>query len=88
MLFIGYYLFELQIRFFPGGNGTTIRHSIQIHISHKITRHAQIKHSISSYTNSKGRIKHNLSNEKDGKVSLQQAVKVYKVVKRRESNIF
>jgi hypothetical protein len=36
--------------FLPGGSGTTIRHSIKIHISHKISHHAQTKHSTQSTT--------------------------------------
>jgi hypothetical protein len=43
----------------PGGSGTTIRHNTQIHISHKLTHHAQTKHNILSYTNNKGHITHN-----------------------------
>jgi hypothetical protein len=43
--------------FIPGGSDTTIRHNTQ-HTSHKITHHAQTKHSTQNYTNSKGHTTH------------------------------
>jgi hypothetical protein len=58
MAIVYYYLFELQWML-PGGSGTTIRHNIQLHISHEITHHAQTKHSTQSYTNNEGHITHN-----------------------------
>jgi hypothetical protein len=45
--------------FSSGGSGTTLRHNTQIHVSHKITHHAQTKQSTQSYTNNKGHIIHN-----------------------------
>jgi hypothetical protein len=62
-------LFNLTANgFLPGGIGSTIRQKTQVHVSHKITHHAQTKHSIQSYTNNKGHIAHNEYNAKKIKV--------------------
>jgi hypothetical protein len=76
------------MRFLPGGSGTTIRNNTtqQIHISHKVTHHAQTKHSTQSYTNNKGHITHNEYNTKV-KLSPYQAGKPYGAVRRRGSHI-
>jgi hypothetical protein len=47
----------------PGGSGIAIRHNTKIHISHKITHHAQSEHSTQSYTNNKRHITHNEYNK-------------------------
>jgi hypothetical protein len=58
--------------FSPGGSGTTIRYNTQIHISHKITHHAQTKHNTQNYTNNKGHITHNERTQpKKVKLSMQ-----------------
>jgi hypothetical protein len=55
-----YLLFYWTANGFPHGESVTaIRQNTQIHISHKITHHAQAEHSIQSYTNIKGHITHN-----------------------------
>jgi hypothetical protein len=51
--------------FLPGGSGITMRHNTQKYTSHKITHHAQKKHSTQSYTNNKGHITHNDYNKKN-----------------------
>jgi hypothetical protein len=52
-----YYVFNWTANgFLPSGSGTTIRHNTKMHISHKISHHAQTKHSSQSYTNNKGHI--------------------------------
>jgi hypothetical protein len=48
-------LFELQMGL-PGGSSTTIGHSTQMCIPHKITQNTQTKHNTQSYTNNKGHI--------------------------------
>jgi hypothetical protein len=45
-----------------------IQHT-KIHISHKITHHAQTRHSTQSYTNNKGHITHNEYNAKKVKAT-------------------
>jgi hypothetical protein len=67
----------------PGGSVNTIRHKTKIHISH----HARTKHSTQKYTNNKGPITHNKYNTKKVKLSLQQAVEAYRVVRSRGSHI-
>jgi hypothetical protein len=52
----------------------------KIHISHKITHHAQTKHSTQNYTNNKGHIAHNDTTQQV-KLSLEQAVEVCGVVR-------
>jgi hypothetical protein len=47
-----------------------MRHNTQIHISHKITHHAQTKQSTESYTNNKGHITQNEYNTKKSKAIL------------------
>jgi hypothetical protein len=59
-----YYLYELQMVFLPSGSGTTTKHNTQIRIPHKITHHAQRKHSTQRYTNNKAHITHNEYNAK------------------------
>jgi hypothetical protein len=68
-------------------SGTTVRHNTQIHISHKITHHAQTKHSTQKYTNNKGHITHNAYNTTKVKLSLQQAVRAYRVVRCQGAQI-
>jgi hypothetical protein len=52
-----------------------------MHISQKITHHAQTKRSIQNYTNNKEHITHNEYNTKNVKLSLQQAVEAYRAVR-------
>jgi hypothetical protein len=59
--------------FIPGGSGT-IRHNTKIHALHKISHHAQIKHSPQSYRNNEGHITQNEYNTKKVKLSLQQDI--------------
>jgi hypothetical protein len=57
------FLFILTVNgVLPGGSGTTIRHNTLTHTSHKITHHAQTKHSAQNYTNNRGHATHNECN--------------------------
>jgi hypothetical protein len=49
---------------YPVGRYYNKTQHTKIHISHKITYHAETKHSTQSYTNNKGHITHNEYNTK------------------------
>jgi hypothetical protein len=49
---------------------TALRHNIEVHISHKISHHAQTKHNTQSYTKNKGHNAHNECKTKKVKPSL------------------
>jgi hypothetical protein len=57
-----------------------MRHNTQIHISHRISLHAQTKHNTQSYTNNKGHTTHSEYNTKTVKLSLPEAVEAYGVL--------